>query len=85
MLAVTSRRPAVQLTPRETRILDLMRAGLDTKAIGHRLRISPWTVYRHLERARTRNATATTAQLIDLYARTRARRSRRTGADGNFD
>jgi len=74
MLLVTARRPAVTFTPRESRILDLLRAGLPQKDIAARLDISPWTVKRHLENARRRHRVATTTQLAVLYARTRGAR-----------
>jgi DNA-binding CsgD family transcriptional regulator len=74
MLVVTARRPAVTFTPRQLRILDLMRTGLTPKEIAHRLEISVWTVRMHLDDARRRSDTRTTVQLVDLYARTRGAR-----------
>jgi len=37
------------LTQREVQVLELTAAGLTAAAIGHRLRISPATVRKHLE------------------------------------
>jgi DNA-binding CsgD family transcriptional regulator len=42
------------LTPRETRILELLAAGLTATAIGHACRISPRTVRKHLENIYTK-------------------------------
>jgi len=39
----------IGLTPRETRVLELLAAGLKATAIGHVCRISPRTVRKHLE------------------------------------
>lgn len=41
----------VRLTPREIAVLRQAAAGLTNRAIGHRLRISPATVSKHLENA----------------------------------
>jgi DNA-binding CsgD family transcriptional regulator len=71
MLLVTSRRPAVTLTPRELEIVHLLRRGLTVKEVAGRLDISVWTVRHHLERARGRTDTETTVQLVALFARPR--------------
>ena len=42
------------LTVREREVLELLAAGLTATAVGHRLRVSPRTVHKHLEHVYTK-------------------------------
>lgn len=78
MLTVTSRRPAVRLTPRELEVAELLTRGLTAKEIAGRLDISTHTVRGHIESARLRFGARTIPELTALLARERATRARET-------
>lgn len=75
MLLVTARRPAVQLTPRELEVVDLLGRGRTPKEIASELGISLHTVRGHTDSARLRFGARTIPELVLLLARARATRT----------